>query len=143
LAVSVAITTLAALAACSRGDQRGDQAPAAHQISELPTVTIDELDRMLVAGECQPVDANGEGTRRKLGVIPGAVLLSDSDTFTASELPADKQRRLVFYCANTHCGASHEAASKARAAGYTDVQVLPDGIAGWAKAGKPVDKVGG
>ena len=93
-----------------------------------------------ISGDCTPVDANGTETRKKMGVIPGAVLLSDSDTFNASELPADKARQLVFYCANTHCGASHEAADKAITAGYKNVKVLPEGIAGWVKAGKQVSQ---
>jgi rhodanese-related sulfurtransferase len=73
-----------------------------------------------------------------MGTLPGAVLLTDSDTFTISELPTDKTKTLVFYCANTQCGASHTAAEKALTAGYTSVKVMPDGIAGWVKAGKKV-----
>ncbi len=110
--------------------------------AKVPTVTVDELDTMLAKNECQPVDANGQGTRAKMGVIPGAVLLSDSETFKASELPADKSKALVFYCANTSCGASHGAAGKAITAGYTNVKVLPAGIAGWKDAGKKTASVG-
>ena len=67
-----------------------------------------------------PVDANGETTRKKMGVVPGAVLLTDSESVRRSrELPADKGKALVFYCANTQCGASHEAAERAMTAGYT------------------------
>jgi rhodanese-related sulfurtransferase len=111
---------------CSR-DPSARRAPVA-------TVSIDELDRMLANHECQAVDANGDATRKRMGVIPGAVLLRDMDA--VDQLPADRTRDLVFYCANTACGASHEAAEKAITAGYTHVQVLPDGIAGWVKAGK-------
>ena len=35
--------------------------------------------------------------------------------------------------------ASHEAARRAEAAGYTDLSVMSDGIQGWRQAGKPVD----
>ncbi len=66
------------------------------------------------------------------------MLVSDSETFSPGERPADKARPLVFYCANTSCGASHEAAAKARTAGYREVKVLPEGIAGWRKAGQPM-----
>jgi rhodanese-related sulfurtransferase len=129
------LLALAPIAACSKADQSSEQA------AEIQTVSVDELDKLLASNACQAVDANGEGTRKKLGVIPGAVLLSDSDTFTASELPTDKAKPLVFYCANKSCGASHEAAGKARHAGYQDVRVLPDGIAGWVKAGKKVSSI--
>jgi rhodanese-related sulfurtransferase len=107
----------------------------------VPELTIEELDVKLASGECQAVDANGEATRKKLGVIPGAVLLTDSEAFSTAELPSDKSKTLVFYCANTHCGASHEAAARALTAGYKNVKVLPEGIAGWVKAGKQVSKI--
>lgn len=110
--------------------------------AKLPEVTVDELSTLLAQNAAQAVDANGDRTRDKLGVIPGAVLLSDSETFAASELGPDKTKNLVFYCANTSCGASHEAASKARMAGYPNVKVLPEGIAGWVAAGKPVQATG-
>jgi rhodanese-related sulfurtransferase len=84
------------------------------------------------------VDANGAETREKLGVIPGAILLTSSSEFDAKkELPQNKDSKLIFYCANTHCGASHQAAEKASEAGYKDVAVLPDGIKGWKEAGMP------
>lgn len=113
---------------------RGDKADA------IAEVSVDELDRQIAAGASQAVDANGTITRQRVGTIPGAVLLSDYEAFAISELPADKAKPLVFYCANEHCGASHEAAKRARFAGYKDVKVLPAGIAGWAKAGKAVVK---
>ena len=94
---------------------------------------------MLARSDGQAVDANGDATRKKMGVIPGAVLLTNMDA--VNELPADKARNLVFYCANPACGASHEAAEKARLAGYKNVKVLPEGIAGWVKAGKKTSSI--
>jgi rhodanese-related sulfurtransferase len=104
----------------------------------IATLSVAQVDHEVTAGAAVPVDANGEGTRKKMGVVPGAVLLTDSETFELSELPADKSKELVFYCANTSCGASHEAAQRALTAGYSNVKVMPDGIAGWVKAGKRV-----
>lgn len=135
-----ALLSLSVLA-CSKAETREKAAPHVKLSESIPTVTIDELDAKLARGECQAVDANGEATRKRLGVIPGAVLLTDSDMFSASELPADKSKTLVFYCANTHCGASHEAAARALVAGYKNVRVLPDGIAGWVNAGKQTTKI--
>lgn len=108
---------------------------------KVPEVSVDEVDAALAKSEWQAVDANGDATRKKMGIVPGAVLLTDSETFAPSELPADKSKGLVFYCANTHCGASHEAASKALTAGYKNVKVMPEGIAGWVKAGKKVQTI--
>jgi rhodanese-related sulfurtransferase len=86
-------------------------------------------------------DANVPETRAKFGVIPGAQLLSSDDDYNvAATLPASKSAPLVFYCANTHCMASHQAARRAVGAGYTNVSVMADGIAGWKSAGQPTVK---
>jgi len=132
LGSSLALVVFAGLAGCSRRE-------AAEQRRELPTVTVDQLDRMLAGHECRAVDANGDTTRKRMGVIPGAVLLRDMDA--VDQLPADRSTGLVFYCANPACGASHEAAEHAITAGYTHVQVLPEGIAGWVKAGKQTTSI--
>jgi rhodanese-related sulfurtransferase len=57
----------------------------------------------------------------------------------AEQLPAAKNAKLVFYCANEMCPASHMAAKQAMAMGYTDVNVMPQGIQGWVKAGYRTD----
>ncbi len=83
-------------------------------------------------------DANAPETREKYGVIPGARLIQAPDGYRVSTtLPAAKNDPLVFYCANPVCIASHEAARRAIAAGYTDVSVMGDGIMGWKAAGQP------
>jgi rhodanese-related sulfurtransferase len=120
-------------AACSRRADAPEQQSTA-TVAPVSQVTVDELDHLLASHQCVAVDANGDSTRRQMGVIPGAVLLRDLDAI--DQLPRDKATGLVFYCTNSACRASHEAAEKAIAAGYTHVRVLPDGIAGWVKAGK-------
>src|SRR4051812_37933751 len=100
----------------------------------LPDVTVGDAAKAITSGQAQAVDANGPSTRQRMGVVPGAVLLSDSESFAISELPADKDKPLVFYCANTACSASHQAAAKAQTAGYHHVEVMPEGIAGWVRA---------
>ena len=86
---------------------------------------------------------NSEETREKNGTLPGAVLLSSyRDYVVARELPADRDRALVFYCHSPMCGAAAEAARKAVTAGYRQVWVMPEGIRGWARAGQPVAQLG-
>ena len=131
---------LALGAGCSKSNTEKTEKSSEHA-SKLPMVSVDEVDQALAKGDCTPVDANGDGTRKKLGTLPGAVLLTDSETFKVSELPQDKAKQLVFYCASTQCGASHEAAEKAITAGYTNVKVMPEGIAGWVKAGKKTQQL--
>ncbi len=135
----VSLVGLAAIG-CSKSEPKKSEGSSMIE-EKVPEVTVDQVDTALAASEWQAVDANGDATRKKMGVLPGAVLLTDSETFSASELPADKAKGLVFYCANTHCGASHEAASKALTAGYKNVKVMPEGIAGWVKAGKKVQTI--
>ncbi len=135
--ILLAVVLTLGAGACSKSDKT-DKAAATEKKSNVPLVTVDEVDQQLAKGDCVPVDANGQKTREKMGTLPGAVLLTDSEQYGVSELPTDKSKTLVFYCANTQCGASHEAAERAITAGYTSVKVMPDGIAGWVKAGKKV-----
>jgi hypothetical protein len=72
-------------AGCSKSDNTH-----AAEAAKLPTATVDEVDQAIAKGDCVPVDANGEATRKKMGVVPGAVLLTDSEDYKLSELPADK-----------------------------------------------------
>ena len=131
-----ALVLMLTLGSC-KNETTSKPAPDTHIVE----VSIDETARALAAGSCVAVDANGAPTRKRVGTIPGAVLLSDYEAFALSELPADKSKGLVFYCANEYCDASHEAAKRARLAGYSDVKVMPAGIAGWVKAQKPVTKL--
>lgn len=104
-------------------------------------ITVDGLAAMQGNGAAVTVvDVNSDKTRGDAGVIPGAVLLSSSSQYELSELPAAKDSKLVFYCANTRCMAAPHAASRAIEAGYTDVHVLSAGIMGWKEAGKPTSK---
>lgn len=123
----------------------GEEAPSCHgphgkeAKTTVSNITVEEL--AAIPGEkVAIIDANGPETRAKMGVIPNAVLLTSSSKFELSELPSDKSKKLVFYCANTRCTAAPSAAEKAAAAGYTDVQVLSAGIMGWKEAGKATSK---
>ena len=77
------------------------------------------------------VDANGAETRQKY-VIPKALLFThDGDYDVTKELTRDHARKLVSYCANERCMASHKAAHRANDGTYSDLNVLPAGIMGW------------
>lgn len=101
-------------------------------------VSLDEATDLQKNKQASFLDANAADIRAKWGVIPGATLLTSFADYKTAELPKDKDAKLVFYCANVRCSASHKAAAKALQAGYTDVNVLPEGIIGWKNAGKPV-----
>jgi outer membrane murein-binding lipoprotein Lpp len=93
-AVAIAVTTLTG---CSKAEK---SAPAATEDDKLAKLTVDEVDQLLATKSAVPVDCNGDKTRKRMGVVPGAILVSDEEQYAASELPADKTTKLVFYCAN-------------------------------------------
>jgi rhodanese-related sulfurtransferase len=135
------ILLLVAIAAAACSAKKSEPAVTEAAEAKLPFISVDDVDSHITAGAAQAVDANGVDTRKHEGVVPGAVLLTDSENYALTELPTDKAKELVFYCANTHCGASHHAAARAIASGYTNVKVMPEGIAGWVKAGKKVQNI--
>lgn len=70
--------------------------------------------------------------------VPGANHL-DPLGFTASDLPADRETALVFYCSNPLCRKAPNAARRARGMGYRNVRVMSAGISGWLKADLPTE----
>jgi rhodanese-related sulfurtransferase len=86
------------------------------------------------------VDVNDDETRTEKGMVPGATKLSSYDKYAMSELPADKNSTIIFYCYNTLCPASGLAADRAIDAGYKDVRVMKAGIVGWKEATEKVRK---
>jgi len=128
LALAVAFAAPVAAFACEGEGHSAEAAPK--------KVTVPELAKLTSAKQATVLDANDNTFRAKNGIIPGAILLTSSSEFALSELPQAKDTKVVFYCASEKCGASHGAAQKALQAGYTDVSVLPEGLAGWKKAGQ-------
>lgn len=133
---TLSFVLLLAVAGCgSSGAATTEAAPAvAAGVKELDVPAVAAL---VATNAAVVLDANGTATRTQFGIVPGARLLTSSSRFdVATELPANKASTLVFYCANSECGASHSAAERAVAAGYSDVNVMPAGIAGWKQAGQ-------
>ena len=130
-------------------DKKGGSEPCNHEgtAANAPAAGFKELEvadvAKLVGDEHAAIyDANMPEFRAQNGVVPGAKLLTNAMNYDpAKELPAAKDTKLVFYCANTHCRASHMAANKAVQAGYTDVAVMPAGLMGWKNAGQKTSSV--
>ena len=81
------------------------------------------------------VDSRPKQGKYDQGHIPGAISISDSQfDKLAAQLPADKNKMLVFYCGGLACPLSSKSASKAIALGYTNVKVYPEGYPGWVAA---------
>ena len=123
---------LVALLALASSPARADEKEA------FGRLTVDEVQRLVESKGAQVYDNNNQ-ERFARGHVPGAKWVRASE-LSQSDLGANKGEKLVFYCANQQCGACHTAAKKAIALGFRNVYIMPDGIAGWEKAGKPVEK---
>jgi rhodanese-related sulfurtransferase len=130
----VLLACLAAVTPACKRSASADESSA--EAIELKTLTVDQVAARLGDPETFIFDNNNKDRYAK-GHIPGAKWVRP-DEITAATLPADKGATLVFYCANEHCRACHSGAKAALALGYSNVFIMPEGIAGWEKAGKPV-----
>ena len=97
-----AVLSLAAFAGCSKTEPGVAAAAGDKTKADVPAMTVDEVEKALASNEVKAVDCNNADERKQTGVVPGAILLSDEESYAASELPADKNTKLVFYCANEH-----------------------------------------
>lgn len=78
------------------------------------------------------VDSRPRKAKYDKGHIPSAI--SIPDTYfdeQIDQLPADKNKLLVFYCGGLHCKLSHKSAAKAIGLGYTNVKVFAEGYPAW------------
>ena len=85
------------------------------------------------------IDSRPAGRQYDPGHIPGAINIPDT-AFDKSldRLPADKATRLIFYCGGLDCMLSHGSAFKAKALGYTAIEVYAEGMPDWKAKGGPV-----
>ena len=107
----------------------------------LKTISPDELHRLVQnPGHVSVVDVNSSQSWAKAHV-PGARNL-DPVAYQDSDLPADKNEMLVFYCSNPMCRKAPNAARRAKKIGHSNVQVMSAGISGWLAAKLPTESAG-
>jgi rhodanese-related sulfurtransferase len=111
-------------------------APASAAGDPFGQMDVPEVAKHLNDPTFHVYDANSDKVYAE-GHVPHAIHLTFEDV-TADKLPQDKQSTLLFYCKNTMCQASHEAAKRASGLGYKHVYIMPKGIDGWKAAGQPV-----
>lgn len=90
-----AVIALASLGCTEKASQQVTKGEVRH---DVPEITIADVAAGLEAKQLTLVDCNGAETRKKHGIIPGAILVDDEEKFSASVLPSDKTAKLVFYC---------------------------------------------
>lgn len=97
------------------------------KLSDLKTVTKDEVAEMIKVSDVTIVDARDENSFTA-GHIDGAI------NYGKADLPTDKNVKLVFYCGGVKCPAAAKAAKIAAEAGYKNVMVFRGGWAEWNTA---------
>jgi len=103
LVALVAALSLTGAMGCAK--KAGDASEHGAKNDAFGRLTIDELETKMKESKEGKLslfifDNNGKSVYEK-GHVPGAKWL-DSDNVQASDLPADKEATLVFYCANDH-----------------------------------------
>jgi rhodanese-related sulfurtransferase len=89
-------------------------------------------DQMDGKADMVVIDSRPKRTMYDKGHIPGAISIPDTDfDKLVDQLPADKDKQLVFYCGGLQCKLSHKSAASAMALGYTNVVVFADGYPAW------------
>lgn len=101
-----------------------------------PELSVDEVDDLITQGKALIIDVNPR-RRWASGHLPGAINI-DIGGFAEADLPADRDRILVFYCSEADHRASRWAAQKAARMGYLHIFTMPAGLRGWLAAGKRV-----
>jgi rhodanese-related sulfurtransferase len=114
--------------------------PLAVHAQSVPFVTTDELKRMVDAKEdfvladaLSPIEFAEERIAGSVN-LPFTAIKSG-----AAKLPADKAKKIVFYCKGPKCTKSHKAAGLAVKMGHTNVAVYNEGIPEWVKRGYPAE----
>ena len=104
-----------------------------HVAGNYPEVSIEWLKKQVdETAEMVLVDSRPKRKKYDQGHIPGAISIPDMafDKMT-DQLPAEKDKLLVFYCGGFKCKLSHKSAEKALALGYTNVKVYSAGYPEW------------
>jgi rhodanese-related sulfurtransferase len=116
--ISVLLTSTAVLAAKGYQD-----------IDAAGTKALMENEGALVVFPLSPIEFDDKHIKGSVNIVMDKL---------ATDLPEDKNQKLVFYCLGTKCVASWRAAEKAADLGYKNVYAFREGIPGWEAAGYPL-----
>ena len=116
--LSVFLTSTCALA------EKGYQ-----DIDAAGTKALMEHEGALVVFPLSPIEFDNQHIQGSVNIVMDKL---------ESDLPKDKNTKLVFYCLGVKCVASWRAAEKAVDLGYQNVYAFREGIPGWQKAGYPL-----
>lgn len=103
----------------------------------LKTISPAALQQRMQSEHLVVIDVNSRNSWIKARV-PGATNLDPVD-YTGTDLPANKDSDLVFYCSNSMCRKAPNAARRAKRMGYSNVHVMSAGISGWLSSNFPTE----
>jgi len=103
----------------------------------LKTISPGALHQLIQQRQATVIDVNSRESWTRAHV-PGALNLDPAE-YKDSELPPDKESRLVFYCSNPMCRKAPNAARRAKEMGYSNVMVMSAGINGWLATKLPTE----
>jgi rhodanese-related sulfurtransferase len=103
----------------------------------LKNISPAVLHERMQQGPLFVFDVNSRASWQKARV-PGARHL-DPVAWLDTDLPADKDASLVFYCSNPMCRKAPNAARRAKQLGHANTHVLSAGISGWLSANLPTE----
>ena len=104
--------------------------------SNVQILTPAQVYNEIKKNDVTVLDVNPEAIYKK-GHVPKAK--NTSFLNTEGLLPKNKKSRIIFYCMNEMCSASHQAAETAVKAGYSNVARMSAGIAGWIQQKLPIE----
>jgi len=107
--------------------------------SDFAVATTDEVKKFMDQKEKMVlIDARTPEEYREAHII-GAVNIPEKDfEKAATQLPADKDTLLIFYCNGVKCGKSKRVAQKVEPLGYTAVLIYKEGIPVWEERNLPL-----
>jgi len=115
-------------------------APLVALAQQIPVVTTNEVKRLMddradfvLADALSPIEFAEDRIAGAINVPPTALRNG------RAKLPADKAKKIVFYCKGPKCTKSVKSAQLARKLGYTNVAVYNEGIPEWVKRGYPAE----
>ncbi|QLE87126.1 MULTISPECIES: rhodanese-like domain-containing protein [Shewanella] len=111
--------------------------PATYHEIQLHTISMAEAESLLGQKDVLFFDVNTLELWAE-GFIPGATFINVDNW--QDLLPKEKDKVMVFYCANRLCNASEIAAREVMKLGYTNVRQMHDGIYGWRLSGRPTER---
>ena len=103
----------------------------------LNVISPGKLEQLM---QKQPVSVLDVNSRQSwlAARVPSARPLDPID-YNESDLPADRDATLVFYCSNFMCRKAPNAARRAKDMGYRNIYVMSAGISGWVGASLPTE----